>query len=216
MTVSVETYIAFGIALYFVHVTTSVLGVYALEFLSFASGNIHFQLKRDIIRMGVCSLISLLPPLYIFYIFPTFRLVIIYALLFFFSVMIAYLGISIREVLVIAVANVIGIFAFQVLMMIGGLWFVYLLVAALLVFLLINASKQKQVKKEQARASMRNEGKVRDMAARDPMFRTFCFECKHFNHDKEYCQLKIDNQPVKEIQVKGNTLCASWEKAETR
>ena len=210
---SMGTYIAFGFALYFVHVATSVLGVYALEFLSFASGNIHFQLKRDILRMGVCSLISLLPPLFIFTILPSFRLVIVYALLFFFSVMVAYLGIAIRDVLVITVSNMIGIFVFQIVAAIGGLWLIYSLLVVGFIFLLHHVSRQKSAKKEQERMLLRNEGRVRDMAARDSMFRTFCFDCKHFNHEKEFCQLKIDGQQVKEIQVGGNTLCSAWEKA---
>ena len=208
---SVQTYIAFGFALYCVHVTTSVMGIYFLERVSFASGEISFNLKKDIIRMAICSMIALLPTLFIFYHFRTVRVVLIYSLLFFFSVMVAYLGISIKEILVIAASNIFGIIAFQIILLAAGLWAVYLLLLAGLVPLISNAAKKKKIKKEQTLADIKNEGTVRNMAARDPGFQTYCYECKNFNHDLDYCQRKRERQPVKDIRIKDKTLCAAWE-----
>jgi predicted membrane protein len=125
--------------------------------------------------------------------------------------MVAYFGIAIRDILVIAASNILGIIVFRIILLVAGLWAVYLLLIAGLVPLISNAIKKKKIKKEQALADIKNEGKIRSMAARDPAFQTYCYECKHFNHDLDYCQRKRERRPVKEIRIKDKTLCAAWE-----
>ncbi len=207
---TVQTYIAYTFTLYCFHVVTSVLGIYINDVYGIGSGNVSFNMKKDAVRMGFCSFIALAPPLFIYYNFRSLRVVLIYSLLFVFSVLLVYLGIGIKEVLVVAAANLGGFIVFRILVTVAPLWFLYLLLFAGLVFLISKTVKAKTVQKQQALADIKNEGLIRSMAARDPRFQTFCYNCGHFNDKLEYCQRKIDNQPVHEIQKGDKTLCASW------
>jgi hypothetical protein len=143
---------------------------------------------------------------------PKFQL-IVYSLLLVFSLLVAYLGISLKEIFVIIGTNIAGLYIFRMLAGILPLWFMYLLLLPGLGVLIAKAVKKKKLQKHQVLEDMRNEAKVRDMAAGNPAFRTFCFECRHFNRKVDYCQRKLDDLPVKEIQKNGKTYCASWQAA---
>lgn len=210
---SAQTYIAYSFAIYCFHVVFCVTGVYVMDRFNLGSGDIIFDLKRDVKRMAICSLIALGPPVFIYYYARTLRLLIVYSLLLVFSLLVAYLGISLKEIFVIIGTNIAGLYIFRMLAAILPLWFMYLLLLSGLGVLIAKAVKKKKLQKHQVLEDMRNEAKVRDTAARNPAFRTFCFECRHFNRKVDYCQRKLDDLPVKEIQKNGNTYCASWQAA---
>ena len=201
-------YVAFAAALYFWHVAASLLGVVAADRLGVSDSG--FDLRSDLKKMGLCSLIALALFFSLFYFAQSPVVLMVYILCFLLSLKVAYLGESHGFLLIVLGAALAGMIAFVPIvrwLRLPGMFLLYLALA--IAFLVL-----RQIKKQGARKTRENEQlkerRIRSQARLDPNFATFCYQCLFFRPDSARCQLKIDGEDVREIAIDQRTYCTSF------
>ena len=202
-------YIAFAIALYIWHVAAALLGVFIADY--FAVSDSSPELKKDLKKMSVCSLIALSSFLAIFYFAQKPIVFVIYILFLIFSLKVAYLGSNHGFLLIILGTAMAAMIAFAVVvkwMRLPGIFFLYLVF--LIVFLIRQQIKKKKVK-EIKEIEKRKEHTIRNQVRRNRNFTTFCYQCLFYRQASGRCQLKIDGEDVQEIAIAQRTYCTSFQ-----
>lgn len=201
-------YIAFALALYVWHVGAALLGVFIADRLGISDGSA--DLKSDLKKMSVCSLVALSLFFSLFYFAQNGAVFIVYILSFMIALKFAYLGENRSFLFVIVGAALVGMILFVpvvALLKLPGMFLLYLVLLA--AFL----SRRRQAKKrglEARRLERAKEQHILGLARNDPGFTTFCYQCLYHRPDLNRCQLQLDGREVRCIGLDGKTYCTSF------
>jgi hypothetical protein len=201
-------YIAFAAALYVWHVAAALVGVLVADRLGVSDASA--DLKSDLKKIGLCSLIALSLFFSLFYFAQNAAVFLVYIVSFLFSLKIAYLGANHGFLLVVLGSAMAGMITFVPLVQrlkLPGMLFLYL---AFLVALLIRRQLKKQRVGETKESEKRKEHAVREQVRRDPEFTTFCYQCLFSREGGGRCQLRIDGEEVHEIKIGPRSYCTSF------
>jgi hypothetical protein len=202
-------YFAFGLALYVWHVAASLLGVVIADRLGVSDASP--DLKGDLKKMGVCSLIALALFLSVFYIAQSPYVFLVYILSLLFSLKIAYLGSNHSFLLIVLGADLAGMIAFVPIvasLKLPGIFFLYLV--SFIAFLVRSQFKKRNVM-ETREMEKRRERAIRNQVRLDPDFTTFCYQCLFNRSAGGRCQLQIDGEEVHDILINQRRYCVSFQ-----
>lgn len=198
------------------HVLFSLLGVYLIDRFDLGVGDVVFELKVTFKKMVLFSLVILVAPVAILLATRGQALrtsAIIYLLLLVIGSKLAYLRISAAEIVGLVTANLLGLGLFGLMVLKGGLIYVYVGVLLIVVVMLLARIRQENRQaKEQAAFEARRAAEIKTIIQRDPGFQTFCYTCKYFIPAERECFRKLHHQPVKEIRLQqGRSYCLYWQ-----
>ena len=201
-------YIAFAIALYFWHVAASLLGVFIADRFGVSDGSP--DLKSDLKKMSLCSLIALSLFFSLFYFAQNPVVFMVYIICFLVSLKVAYLGANHGFLLVIQGAAMAGMLAFVPVVFwlkLPGMFFLYLVFLAAI---LVRRQMSNRRTRELENTKRLQEQHIRGQVRQDPDFTTFCYQCLFHRPDGARCQLKIDGEDVREITIAQRKYCTSF------
>jgi hypothetical protein len=202
-------YLAFAGALCVWHVAASLLGVVIADRLGVGDGVV--DLKSDLKKMSLCSLIALSLFFSLFYFAQHPAVFMVYLLVFMISLKVAYLGANHGFLLVVVGCALAGLIAFAPvvrLLRLPGMFFLYLVCLA--AFLVRQRSK-KRLAKVIKEIEMRKEREIRDQVRRNPDFTTFCYQCLFYRQGIHRCLLQLDGKEVHNITLNQKTYCTSFQ-----
>jgi len=202
------TYIAFALALVVWHVAAALLGVFIADRVGVSDSG--FDLKSDLNKTGICSLIALLPFFALFYFAQHPAVFIVYILVFIFSLKAAYLGSNNGFQLMVLGTAMAGMIVFVPVVAQLGLRSLFFLYLALFIAFLVRHFFAGKKAEEQRRAEKAREEQLRRLAGLDANFATFCHQCAHFHQDSGRCLLQLDGRAVREIKIDRRTYCTSF------
>jgi uncharacterized membrane protein YuzA (DUF378 family) len=80
--------------------------------------------------------------------------------------------------------------------------------------------KIKAVEEHAALFESKREEEIRKLYEENPEFTTHCYECIHFDPDKQYCSRKLSDditqQRVKEVRIGNRQFCLYWERSDSQ
>jgi len=184
--VTLTTYLLFALLFYFLHVLSATTGIRIADRLNI--GDLCFDPGSDLKKMAVVSAIALPIPMVIFYFAPSAGAIIIYLLIFFTACKIAYMGITVPELVIVALTNLLGLGIFRVIIVSTILIVLFCLFIILGFILLIhNRFKAKKYRQKRQAFEKRKRAEIKNILNKNPEFRTICSECKFFDFNKKYC-----------------------------
>ncbi len=201
-------YVAFALALYVWHVAAALLGAAIADRLGLGEGG--SDLKSDLRKMSLCSLVALSLFFSLFYVAQSPVVFMVYLLCFSVSLKVAYLGANLAFLLVIQGAAMAGMIAFVpivVSLKLPGIFFLYLV---LLIAFLVRRQFKKRDLMEIREMEQRRERAIRNRVRLDPDFATFCYQCLFNRSAGGRCQLQIDGEEVREIKIGPRAYCTSF------
>ncbi|MCU0235606.1 MAG: hypothetical protein MUC72_00805 [Acidobacteria bacterium] len=202
------TYIAFALALYVWHVAAALLGVFIAD--RIGVGDSGFDLKGDLKKTGICSLIALSLFLALFYFAQHPAVFIVYILVFLFSLKAAYLGSNNGFQLMVLGTALAGMIAFVPVVVQLGLRSLFFLYLALFIAFLVRHLFVRKKAEEQRLVEKAREEQLRRLASQDANFATFCHQCAYFHQDSGRCLLQVDGRAVREIKIDRRAYCTSF------
>jgi len=100
-------YLFCSVFIYGAHVGLSLVGLAILDKIEL--GTLDLNMKRDLKRMAICSLLIVGPPLFIFYHVHAPQIAYAYIVLFWVVTKVAYLKITAPEIVVLGATNIVGL-----------------------------------------------------------------------------------------------------------
>jgi hypothetical protein len=202
------TYIAFALALYVWHVAAALLGAFIADRLGVSDSS--FDLKSDLKKTGVCSLIALALFFLLFYFAQHPAVFIVYILVFLLSLKAAYLGSDQGSLFIILGTAMAGMIVFVPVVECLGLKVIFSLYLVAFIVLLVRQLVSQQVARGYKEAERIKKKNIRRLAGQDPSFATFCHSCAYFHQDSGRCLLQVDGKAVSEIKIAHRTYCTSF------
>jgi hypothetical protein len=81
------------------------------------------------------------------------------------------------------------------------------------VYLYVAPKKELKIRREQGLFEKRRLIELESILRENKDFKTFCFQCRHFNHQIRACGLVIKNHKARTVRLRGSTTyCLYWEK----
>jgi hypothetical protein len=205
----VGIYLAFSLALYVWHVGAALLGAFIADRIGFSDNG--FDPMSDLKKIALCSLVALSLFFALFYVAQHAAVFILYILSFMISLKFAYLGTNHGFLFIVLGAALVGMIVFVpvvTLLRLPGLFFLYLVVLAALLW----RGRQAQKKaREILRLEQAKEQRLRERVRLDPAFTTFCYQCLFYRPDIQRCQLQLDGKEVRNITLEQRTYCTSFQ-----
>jgi len=209
--IRLEIYLALAAAFYVWHVGAALLGVFIADRLGVSDGSM--EMKSDLRKMAACSLIALSMFFFLFYFAKSPAVLLIYIIVFLFSLKVAYLDAGHGFRLIVLGAVLAGMIAFVPVVFwlkLPGVFFLYLVaLSAWLVLWRSGAKKSREIEQ----IERRKEQHTRRLAGLDPGFATFCYQCRYHLPVNRSCRLRLDGREVREIKLGQRTYCTSFEPA---
>jgi hypothetical protein len=206
-------YIAFAIAVYVWHTAAAMLGVFIADRLGISDADP--ELKSDLKKMALCSLIALSLFFSLFYFAQSPVVFMVYIICFLFSLKIAYLGANHGFLLIILGSTMAGMIVLVPViswLRLPGIFSLYLL---FFIALLLRRLKNKRQAQENKKREQLQEQHIRSLAGRNPEFTTFCYQCLFYHPDIARCQLRLDGKKVRDIIINQRTFCTSFQRNRT-
>jgi hypothetical protein len=202
-------YIAFAFAVTVWHVAAAMVGVFIAD--HFGISDADPELKSDLKKMALCSLIALSLFFSLFFFAQSPVVFMVYIICFLFSLKIAYLGANHGFLLVVLGSAMAGMIAFVAVfrwLHLPGIFFLYLVF--LIAFLIRRRNNQRKAR-ENKKTEQLKEQRIRGLAGRNPEFTSFCYQCLFYRPDIARCQLRLDGKEVRDIIINQRTFCTSFQ-----